>query len=30
LPGAEAVIFNDREHFNQEEFPEIVEEIKKL
>ncbi len=30
LPKAEAVVFSDKKHFNQEEFPEIVEMIKKL
>lgn len=30
LPNAEAVTFEDREHFNQEEFPELVECIKKI
>lgn len=30
LPKAERVIFEDRGHFNQEHFPEIVAEIKKL
>src|SRR3569623_84723 len=30
LPDAEVRIFEDRQHFNQEEFPEIVETIKKL
>ena len=27
LPGAKMHIFEDRGHFNQEEFPEIIEEI---
>jgi len=30
LPNAKTTIFEDRGHFNQEEFPEIVAEIKKL
>jgi hypothetical protein len=30
LPTAKTIIFNNREHFNQEEFPEIIEEIKNL
>lgn len=30
LPDAETIIFEDREHFKQETFPEIVELIKKL
>ena len=30
LPGANFIVFEDREHFGQEEFPEIVEKIKKL
>jgi predicted alpha/beta hydrolase family esterase len=30
LPKAETIIFEDRGHFNQEEFPEIVEAIRKL
>jgi uncharacterized protein len=30
LPQARVRIFSDRGHFNQEEFPEIVEDIKKL
>lgn len=30
LPKATLKIFNDREHFNQENFPEIVEIIKKI
>ena len=30
LPDAEVRIFEDRQHFNQEEYPEIVETIKKL
>lgn len=30
LPSAKEIIFHDREHFNQEEFPEIVELIKKI
>lgn len=30
LPNAKAVVFEDREHFGQEEFPELVEEVKKL
>ncbi|MEX2436910.1 MAG: alpha/beta hydrolase [Candidatus Paceibacterota bacterium] len=29
LPEAETVVFDDKEHFSQEEFPEIVELIKK-
>jgi len=29
-PGAKMHIFTDRGHFNQETFPELVEEIKKL
>ncbi|MCX6765772.1 MAG: alpha/beta hydrolase [Candidatus Moranbacteria bacterium] len=30
LPSVKAHIFEDRQHFNQEHFPEIVEEIKNL
>ena len=30
IPSAEKVIFEDKGHFNQEEFPEIVESIKNL
>jgi len=30
LPNAEVVVFEDREHFNQEEFPELIEKIKKI
>ncbi|MDO8603942.1 MAG: alpha/beta hydrolase [bacterium] len=30
LPKAKAIIFEDRGHFNQESFPEIVEQIKNL
>ena len=30
LPNAETMIFENREHFNQESFPEIIELIKKL
>ncbi len=30
LPKAKIVVFNDRQHFNQETFPEIIEEIKSL
>lgn len=30
LPNAETVVFEDREHFNQETFPEIVGIIKSL
>jgi predicted alpha/beta hydrolase family esterase len=30
LPDAEVMAFEDREHFNQETFPEIIELIKKL
>ena len=30
LPDAEVVVFEDREHFNQETFPEIVEIIKSI
>lgn len=30
LPNAKTVIFEDREHFKQETFPEIIELIKKL
>lgn len=30
LPHAQARIFEDRQHFNQEEFPELVADIKKL
>lgn len=30
LPNAKEIVFNDREHFNQEVFPEIVELIKSL
>lgn len=30
LPAAELRIFEDRGHFNQEHFPELVEEIKSL
>ena len=30
LPGAELRIFEDRGHFKQEHFPEIVEDIKKI
>jgi uncharacterized protein len=29
LPNAELIIFEDRGHFNQKEFPELVERIKK-
>ena len=28
LPNSEAIIFENREHFNQEKFPEIIELIK--
>ncbi len=30
LPNAELIIFEDRGHFNQKEFPELVERIKSL
>jgi predicted alpha/beta hydrolase family esterase len=30
LPNAETIIFENKEHFNQESFPEIIELIKKL
>ncbi len=30
LPNAEYKIFDDRQHFNQSEFPEIISEIKSL
>lgn len=30
LPGAHTMIFEDRGHFNQEEFPELVDEIQKI
>ncbi len=30
LPDAHQMIFNDRDHFGQEEFPELVEKIKFL
>lgn len=30
LPKVELVVFNDKSHFNQEEFPELVEKIKTL
>jgi len=30
LPNAQAMIFEDRGHFTQEEFPELVENIKNL
>lgn len=30
LPNAKTMIFDDRGHFNQESFPEIIELIKKL
>lgn len=30
LPMAEVIIFENRKHFNQSEFPEIIEAIKKL
>lgn len=30
LPQAHVHVFEDRQHFNQETFPEIVEDIKKL
>ncbi len=30
LPEAEAIIFENREHFNQETFPEIIELIKSI
>lgn len=30
LPRAETVIFEDREHFSQTEFPELISNIKKL
>lgn len=30
LPNAEAIIFEDRGHFNQEHFPELINEIKSL
>jgi predicted alpha/beta hydrolase family esterase len=30
LPSATSRIFEDRQHFNQEEFPELVEDIKAL
>lgn len=30
LPNSEEIIFTDRQHFNQESFPEIIELIKKI
>ena len=30
LPNAKAIIFKDREHFNQETFPEIIDIIKSV
>ncbi len=30
LPNAELCMFEDRQHFNQKEFPELIEEIKNL
>lgn len=30
LPYARATVFNDRQHFNQENFPELVEDIRAL
>ncbi len=30
LPDAEAIVFKDREHFNQETFPEIIDIIKSI
>jgi len=30
LPGAKKIIFEDRDHFSQEEFPELVEKLKKV
>ena len=30
LPAAEKVVFKDKEHFMQEEFPELIQDIKKL
>ena len=30
LPSAHIRIFEDRQHFNQDNFPEIVEDIKNL
>jgi uncharacterized protein len=30
LPNAHMRVFEDRQHFNQEEFPELVEEIRRL
>lgn len=30
LPGSNTVIFTDRGHFNQESFPELIEQIKSL
>ena len=30
LPNAQAKVLNDRKHINQEEFPELVEDIKSL
>jgi predicted alpha/beta hydrolase family esterase len=30
LPKAHVQIFEDRQHFNQEEFPELVEDLKKV
>jgi len=30
LPNAEEIIFEDREHFSQEEFPELVKALKVL
>ncbi len=30
LPGAKVVVFNDKKHFNQETFPEIIELIKSI
>ena len=29
LPGSEIIVFTDRQHFNQEHFPELVELLKK-
>lgn len=30
LPGAEVVVFDNKEHFNQETFPEIIELIRSI
>jgi len=30
LPNAETIIFNDREHFNEESFPEMIKLLKNL